>query len=77
MSEKQYSKVYFLCQAPFCIILPQGVTLSCFCETAKNGGFFWSFCLCRRGAFRARMDVTLCSVRSAAAVKYNDKEPQQ
>ena len=77
MSEKQYSKVYFLCQAQFGIILLQGVTLSCFCKAAKNGGFFWSFCLCRRGAFRARMDVTLCSVQSAAAVKYNDKEPQQ
>ena len=76
MSEKQYNKVYFLCQAPFCIILLQGVTLPCFCETAKNGGFFWSFWLCRRGAFRARMVVTLCSVRSAAAVKYNDKELQ-
>ena len=25
MSEKQYNKVYFLCQAPFCITLLQSV----------------------------------------------------
>ena len=40
MSEKQYSKVYFLCQAQFCIILLQGVTSPLFLQSSEKRGIF-------------------------------------